>query len=127
MGMPPHAIVNKMKLDGIDQNLIDAFENKKKKKKKFGFHKRKTSIPPKEKIKPNVDMKRFHWQTVDYKAAKNSIWKTMNEKSVMENLNIVEFEGLFSIPKKENKLKKLFGSDKKKEEEKKRHNIISRN
>eukprot|EP01084_Bolivina_argentea_P150503 262839_1 len=61
MGMPPHAIVNKMKLDGIDQNLIDAFENKKKKKKKFGFHKRKTSIPPKEKNKPNVYMKRFHW------------------------------------------------------------------
>merc|ERR1711997_873220 len=43
MGMPTHAIVNKMKLDGIDIALVNAFETpnppstkKKKKKKKRG-------------------------------------------------------------------------------------------
>eukprot|EP00483_Globobulimina_turgida_P008273 UN08289 len=107
MGMPSHAIVNKMKLDGIDAAIVDAFENPEKaknSKKKRGlggiFHKRKTSIPPKEKIAPSVDMKRFHWQTADYKAARNSIWKTMDEKSVTHNIDKTEFESLFSIPKK---------------------------
>ena len=120
-----------MKLDGIDKSLVEAFENpeaaKKKKKRGIGgiFHKRKTSIPPKDKIKPNVDMKRFHWQTVDYKAAKNSIWKTMNEKNVTQNMNIKEFESLFSIQKKQNKLKTLLGGkDKKKEDEKKKNEEI---
>merc|ERR1712025_1014419 len=115
MGMPVHAIVNKMKLDGIDANIVEAFANpdsaKKKKKKGLGgiFHKRKTSIPPKAKIKPKLDMKRFHWQTVDYKLARNPncIWKTMDEKNVTTNMDRSEFESLFSIPKKENKLKAL--------------------
>eukprot|EP01084_Bolivina_argentea_P043985 80988_1 len=34
MGMPKHAIVNKMKLDGIDSSIIDAFENPEKAKEK---------------------------------------------------------------------------------------------
>ena len=57
MGMPMHAVVNKMKLDGIDANIISAYsdpESGSKKKKKRGgfgglFHKRKASIPAKVK------------------------------------------------------------------------------
>merc|ERR1712228_547113 len=57
MGFPTSVIVNKMKLDGIDANIISAFENppsaqKKKKKKKGFFGKKRRSIPAKEKIKP---------------------------------------------------------------------------
>eukprot|EP01083_Nonionella_stella_P174499 605115_1 len=127
MGMPMDAIVNKMKLDGIDANIVNAFEHpeevgKKKSKKKGGFgglfHKRKASIPAKEKIKPSVDMKRFHWQTVDYKLARNSIWKTMDEKNVTETMDTSEFESLFRIPKKENKIKQLLKKDKNSEKKK---------
>ena len=111
-------------MDGIDAKIISAVENppsaKKKKKKKRGFFsKKRPSIPPKEKIKPTVDMKRFHWQTVGYDDAKNSIWKTMDEKNVTQTMNIKEFEGLFSIPKKTNKIKELLKGKDKAEEKKK--------
>merc|ERR1712233_281458 len=49
----------------------------------------------------------------------------MDEKNVTKNMNIKEFEGLFSIPKKQNKLKALLKGNggKKKEEEKKKEEI----
>ena len=34
MGMPTHAIANKMRLDGINVNIVEAFENPEAAKKK---------------------------------------------------------------------------------------------
>ena len=101
--MPSHAIANKMKMDGIDGKIIAAFcggngsgtssaTTRKLQKQR--------SIAMKPRITPNVNMKRFHWQTVDYAAAKDSIWRTMDERSVTDNLNVAEFEGLFCIPQR---------------------------
>lgn len=100
MGMPSHAITNKMKMDGVAAKIIAAF---------FGgggsgggskakHQKQRSMVKPK--ITPNVNMKRFFWQTVDYKAAKDSIWRKMDESSVTEALDVQEFEGLFCIPQR---------------------------
>ena len=63
-------------------------------------HQKERSIAMKEKITPSVAMKRFHWQTVDYAAAKDSIWRTMDERAVTQCLDVQEFETLFCIPQR---------------------------
>ena len=114
MGLPMNSIVNKMKMDGISKDLIAAFENSGKRASGGGglrglFKKKEPELPPKKEIKPNVDMKRFHWSKIDTpNVVKSSIWNDIDESDI--KFDIGGFESLFRIPEKKPLIS--FGRDK---------------
>lgn len=117
-GLSKNAAIGKMKLDGVDKKLIQAFENPNQKKKhKFSdlFHIKRHGKP---KIKPKTDLKRLHWEKIDSKKAKNSIWKNIDETII--KIDIKGFEYAFSSEDPKKKAEK----EKKKKQKAKNKGIL---
>ena len=88
IGQPEQSIRNKMRMDGIKPEEIDAFFDKKTKNKKEKANKVSQmqelaiamGLKPKENIAPQKvkKLKRYHWKVIDLKNIKGSFWEEIN-------------------------------------------------
>ncbi|KAI3638636.1 hypothetical protein MIR68_003134 [Amoeboaphelidium protococcarum] len=54
-----------------------------------------SGLPPKPKIKPKVPMKNVFWNKIHASNVKQTIWKDIDEKEIIDSLNVEELSELF--------------------------------
>ena len=52
-------------------------------------------IPKKPVIKPNIKMRKFNWTKINYRAAQNTFWETVDESNI--KLNSKQLESIFGL------------------------------
>jgi hypothetical protein len=94
MGVPPQAILNKMRGEGVAADKIESFE------RTFGLatpkkaKKSSKALPPR---RTTVKMQKIHWNAVDESKLEGSVWGQDEEE--LGKADIEELEGLFGEAK----------------------------
>ena len=94
VGVPPPAVVSKMKQESVPAEKIHMFNLA------FGLvkvrsPKRSPIPPPRNRRRSSVALAKIHWNTVDTSKIKNSVWSS-NEDSELDEADIAKLESLFA-------------------------------
>eukprot|EP00485_Elphidium_margaritaceum_P001784 CAMPEP_0202694076 /NCGR_PEP_ID=MMETSP1385-20130828/8027_1 /ASSEMBLY_ACC=CAM_ASM_000861 /TAXON_ID=933848 /ORGANISM="Elphidium margaritaceum" /LENGTH=629 /DNA_ID=CAMNT_0049349857 /DNA_START=22 /DNA_END=1911 /DNA_ORIENTATION=+ len=95
MGLPLNSIVNKMRMDGCDEAVIDKFSGASGSKKVKAAADEKRIMPAD--CKPAQKMKPFHWAKINAHQIDNTIWSEVEQKlpSLCAQIDFASLDELF--------------------------------
>eukprot|EP01083_Nonionella_stella_P009138 26450_1 len=120
IAMPSASIINRMRMDGLSKDEIDAFEHQilegntpsKRKAKKIDKKEQMRQLAVEMGLKPKIEvkpkrvkkLKRIHWKVIELKDIKGTIWERFGKKHTDQEIGIgAKFELQFQIRQKKPK------------------------